>query len=1333
MIGNATRRYRTGPWLALALLFGAAPAAAGVVTTLADSGPGSLRDQVSAGGAVTFSPGLTGTITLTSGAIVVNGANTPSITGPGADRITVGAGGASRIFSVTGSTSVSGLTLTAGNAGAAGQGGAIFSTGSLTLDGVAITSSTASDAGGAVYSTGTLTIASSLLSGNSVTAVTCAGGGAIRSEGVGSALAIRNSTITANSAPSCNGGGVSFNDGTASITASTITANSAGLGGGNVYKGSSAAALTLSTSVISDGSTGGGTPLNPDLHGAFGGGLASSGYNLVKSRGDATGFVASDLADGSDPLLGSLANNGGPTATRLPQPTSPLLERSGAPCQATDQRGFTRPQGVSCDIGAVEYRELPLTATVVGSGSVSAGATPAPTIGSISNCTGTCVAYYDGEVQPTVTLTATPGVNQTFTGWSGACVGGTNPVTTVTMAGARTCIATFVPSTFIVTPSVGSGSGSISPSTPQTVTSGATTSFTLTPAANWHILGVGGTCGGSLVGNTYTTNAVAADCTVVADFAIDTHVVTASVSGGNGSISPAGPIAVDHGSSTSFTLTPAANYHVAGVGGTCGGSLAGNTYTTNAITIDCTVIASFAIDTHTVTPSVSGGNGTISPSTPQSVNHGASTSFTLTPAANHHVASVAGTCGGNLAGNVYTTHAVTADCSVVASFAIDTHTVTPSVSGGNGTVSPSTPQTVDHGATTSFTLTPAANYHVGAVTGTCGGSLAGNVYTTNAVNADCTVVASFAIDTHTVTPSVSGGNGTISPSTPQSVDHGATTSFTLTPAANYHVGTVTGTCGGSLAGNVYTTNAVDADCTVVASFAIDTHTVTPSVSGGNGTISPSTPQTVDHGATTSFTLTPDANYHVGTVTGTCGGSLAGNVYTTNAVDADCTVIASFAIDTHTVTPSVCCGNGTISPSTPQNIDHGATTTFTLTPASSYHIVDVTGTCGGSLAGDVYTTNAITADCTVIANFAIDTHTIGGNVTGLMGSGLVLRLNGANDLPIVANGPFVFAAALDDLSAYAVTVAQQPTGPTQVCTVGNGSGTLAGSDITNVAVDCAPPAPHLTVSVTDNRSYVRYGMLLTYLVRMTNDGEGIATGVSVSNASPPQIDAVSTSWSCHGAGGGAICQASGSGALNDSGVALPPGRTLTWVVTAPVRVDAPTGLIDYTVDVGGPSPASATDRDTIVIFRTGMDVPHGGGAEGATVDESPLACAPAPAEAQQFDLTTTRVFELPRTPAETAVDTVLVAHGDASASFRLERLNVDAKPSVRLVAVGRDGAERASAWAPTQPGASLALAIVTIGDRATLLLEGEQVSLELPLPDGLSPAVVARTSPRACDE
>ena len=73
-----------------------------------------------------------------------------------------------------------------------------------------------------------------------------------------------------------------------------------------------------------------------------------------------------------------------------------------------------------------------------------------------------------------------------------------------------------------------------------------------------------------------------------------------------------------------------------------------------------------------------------------------------------------------------------------------------------------------------------------------------------------------------------------------------------------------------------------------------THVVTP-VAGAHGTIAPDTPQTVDDGATVAFTLTPDASYVIGDVSG-CGGVLAGDVYTTGPVTADCEVDATFVID-----------------------------------------------------------------------------------------------------------------------------------------------------------------------------------------------------------------------------------------------------------------------------------------------------------------------------------------------------------------------------------------------------------------------------------------------------
>lgn len=82
-----------------------------------------------------------------------------------------------------------------------------------------------------------------------------------------------------------------------------------------------------------------------------------------------------------------------------------------------------------------------------------------------------------------------------------------------------------------------------------------------------------------------------------------------------------------------------------------------------------------------------------------------------------------------------------------------------------------------------------------------------------------------------------------------------------------------------------------------------------------------------------------------------------------------------------------------------------------------------------------------------------THTVGGTLGGLAGSGLVLSLNGSENLPLVADGAFAFSTELADGVSYAVTVASQPTSPAQTCTVTGGSGSIAGADVTDVAVTC----------------------------------------------------------------------------------------------------------------------------------------------------------------------------------------------------------------------------------------------------------------------------------------
>lgn len=81
-----------------------------------------------------------------------------------------------------------------------------------------------------------------------------------------------------------------------------------------------------------------------------------------------------------------------------------------------------------------------------------------------------------------------------------------------------------------------------------------------------------------------------------------------------------------------------------------------------------------------------------------------------------------------------------------------------------------------------------------------------------------------------------------------------------------------------------------------------------------------------------------------------------------------------------------------------------------------------------------------------------TLTIGGTVTGLVGSGLVLQNNGGNNLPVTANGAFTFSTAITSGAAYKVTVLTQPSTPAQNCVVTAGSGT-ATANVTNIVVTC----------------------------------------------------------------------------------------------------------------------------------------------------------------------------------------------------------------------------------------------------------------------------------------
>jgi len=170
--------------------------------------------------------------------------------------------------------------------------------------------------------------------------------------------------------------------------------------------------------------------------------------------------------------------------------------------------------------------------------------------------------------------------------------------------------------------------------------------------------------------------------------------------------------------------------------------------------------------------------------------------------------------------------------------------------------------------------------------------------TVHSINVDdVSVVPGVA---HYITASVSGSGGTISPSGAVLVVDGADQTFTITPDAHYAIADVV--VGGvsqpaAVSSGSYTFSGVSGDDTIVASFsALPTHTITASVSGSGGSISPSGAVVVDDGASQMFTITPDANYAIAQVLvdGVNNpAAVSSGSYTFSANNADHTITASF--------------------------------------------------------------------------------------------------------------------------------------------------------------------------------------------------------------------------------------------------------------------------------------------------------------------------------------------------------------------------------------------------------------------------------------------------------
>jgi Bacterial Ig-like domain len=303
-----------------------------------DSGVGSLRQAIlDANGAagedtINFDPSLSGqTITLgsqlppiTDGAgLVIDG---------GSAKVTVSGNNAVRVFAV-GTPTISGAKLTLNNLTVA-NGRSILGGGILNA------------------ASNTLTVRNSTLSGNNANENSASGGGGIWNNG--GTITVSNSTLSGNSARAA-GGGIWNNGGTLTVRNSTLSGNSAtedfGTGGG---LGSNSGTVSLKNTIVAN------SPSGDNCSGT----INDGGYNL--DSGTSCGFdTATNSLSSTDPKLGPLADNGGPTLTHALLEGSPAIDEGRSFGATTDQRGVARPQGAAPDIGSFEFVDT-IKPTVIG-------------------------------------------------------------------------------------------------------------------------------------------------------------------------------------------------------------------------------------------------------------------------------------------------------------------------------------------------------------------------------------------------------------------------------------------------------------------------------------------------------------------------------------------------------------------------------------------------------------------------------------------------------------------------------------------------------------------------------------------------------------------------------------------------------------------------------------------------------------------------------------------------------------------------------------------------------------------------------------------------------
>lgn len=456
----------------------------------------------------------------------------------------------------------------------------------------------------------------------------------------------------------------------------------------------------------------------------------------------------------------------------------------------------------------------------------------------------------------------------------------------------------------------------------------------------------------------------------------DQFALTSSQTG-NGTISPASFSPVDWFSTSTFTITPAACYHIADVtvdGVSVLAQVINGTYTFSQITANHNLHVTFAPDTYTVTANV-GAGGSIS-TLPATVNCGDNLVFNVVPNNCYAVANVIAN-GNILTGNngQYTVSNVTANQNIQVTFVAADYTVSSTSNNPMGGII-SAPSTISCNETLNFTVVSNNCYALDSVI--VNGEVAhttGGVYSIPNVNSNININAYFSPISYTLNVSA-GPNGTITPTGTLTVACGVQQTFTITPNANYHVHAIY-LNGDSVASSTIYNIIPDDNYTIYVDFAennANVYYITVNANTG-GTVTPSS-TTVSLNDNIEFIITPDSCY---TFTATLDNmdvtsQLVDNhnntySYFLNNIATHHVFTVTFSATTYTVNATTD-GNGTILPAN-MTVNCGANAFLSITPNANFAIATVTDNGNDVthlVVNNNYTLNNITENHDVYVTF-----------------------------------------------------------------------------------------------------------------------------------------------------------------------------------------------------------------------------------------------------------------------------------------------------------------------------------------------------------------------------